>query len=108
MESFESISSRVFVEKMNCDELGDAVIVDVRERMEWEYYHLDQAVLIPMNTIPNRLEELPADRKLYIVCAHGVRSVNVCYFLKEQGYTDVVNVEGGMAAIGMLLGFQYD
>ncbi|WP_079910718.1 rhodanese-like domain-containing protein [Paenibacillus sp. 32352] len=108
MEPFEMIDPKAFVEKLNQREMGDSIIIDVREPMEWEYYHLDEAKLIPMNTIPARLSELPTDRKLYIVCAHGVRSANVCYYLKQQGYDNVVNVEGGMAAVAMLRGFQYD
>ncbi|MDF2961063.1 MAG: sulfurtransferase [Paenibacillus sp.] len=108
MDSIEMISPREFTAKLNNSELGDALIIDVREKMEWDYYHLEEALLIPMNTVPNQLEQLPRDKKLYIVCAHGVRSAHVCYYLREQGYEDVVNVEGGMAAVAMLRGFQYD
>ncbi|WP_028548702.1 rhodanese-like domain-containing protein [Paenibacillus sp. UNC451MF] len=108
MEPFETIDPRSFVDKLNRKDLGDSLIIDVREPMEWDYYHLDEASLIPMNTIPGRLAELPRDRTLYIVCAHGVRSANVCYYLREQGYEDVINVEGGMAAVSSLRGFQYD
>jgi rhodanese-related sulfurtransferase len=108
VQLYDEISPKEFVEKLDRNEWKEALIVDVRERVEWDYYHLEEAVLIPMNTIPHKLEELPRDRKLYIVCAHGVRSAHVCYYLREQGYTDVINVEGGMAAVGMLQGFQYD
>ncbi|MFE5317135.1 rhodanese-like domain-containing protein [Paenibacillus sp. NPDC056579] len=108
MEPFEMIDPRSFVEKLETKQLGDALIIDVRESWEWEYYHLDEAKLIPMNTIPARMGELPEEQTLYIVCAHGVRSANVCYYLRQQGYENVVNVEGGMAAVAMLRGFQYD
>jgi len=108
MDSFEVIEPQQFVNKLNNKELGDAVIIDVREPMEWNYYHLDEATLIPMNTIPARMSELPGDKTVYIVCAHGVRSANVCYYLRQQGFDNVVNVEGGMAAVAMLRGFQYD
>ncbi|NOU97592.1 rhodanese-like domain-containing protein [Paenibacillus sp. LMG 31456] len=108
MDSFEIISPREFTGLLNKGELEDALVIDVREQMEWEYYHLEESILIPMNTIPANLDQLPRDRKLYIICAHGVRSANVCYFLQEQGYEDVINVDGGMAAVAMLRGFQYD
>jgi rhodanese-related sulfurtransferase len=110
MDSLEAISPRDFIGKLEQGELKDSLIIDVRERMEWEYYHLDEAVLIPMNTIPANMDQLPRDRKLYIVCAHGVRSANVGYYLQEQGYEKdkIINVEGGMAAVAMLRGFQYD
>lgn len=108
MESFDSIHPRAFLEKLEAKQLDEALIVDVREQWEWDYYHLDEAKLMPMNTIPSRMGELPDDRPIYIVCAHGVRSANVCYYLREQGFEHVVNIEGGMAAVGMLRGFQYD
>ncbi|MCS7462431.1 rhodanese-like domain-containing protein [Paenibacillus doosanensis] len=108
MESFEYIEPREFLEKVDGKRLGDALIIDVREPMEWDYYHLEEAKLIPMNTIPARLPELPQDKPLYIVCAHGLRSANVCYYLRQHGYEQVINVEGGMAAVAMLRGFQYD
>ncbi|PZE21976.1 rhodanese-like domain-containing protein [Paenibacillus xerothermodurans] len=108
MERMQAISPEDFVEKLNNNELEHSAIIDVREPVEWDYYHLNEAQLIPMQSIPTRLEELPKDRDLYIVCAHGVRSTHVCYFLREQGFNNVINVNGGMAAVAMLLGFQYD
>jgi rhodanese-related sulfurtransferase len=64
--------------------------------------------LMPMNKIPHKLHEIPEDRDIYVVCAHGVRSQMVCEFLRENGVERAINVNGGMAAIGMLRGFQYD
>lgn len=83
-------------------------IIDVREQFEWDYYHLEASALIPMNTIPSRMNELDDTLPIYIVCAHGVRSVAVCNYLEEQGYSGLHNVTGGMAAIASLKGFQYD
>lgn len=83
-------------------------IIDVREPYEWDYYHLDQSTLIPMNDIPVRLPDISRDKPLYIVCAHGVRSEAVCRFLREQGYNGLHNVTGGMAAIASIRNFQYD
>jgi rhodanese-related sulfurtransferase len=97
-----------FLQKMEQNELGDSIIIDVREPYEWDYYHLDEAKLLPMNSIPSRLHEIPQDQDIYMVCAHGVRSAVVCNFLIEQGYTRVINVEGGMAAIAELRNFRYD
>lgn len=105
---FESIEPEAFRAKTDNGELGDALVLDVREPYEWEYYHWEQAQLMPMNSIPGRLAELPKDRTIYIVCAHGIRSANVCYYLKQNGFDDVINIDGGMAALAALRGFQYD
>ena len=103
-----TIHPQKFLEHVDRGQLQNSIIVDVREPYEWEYYHMEEAVLIPMQQIPHRLNELPEDKDVYLVCAHGVRSYRVAEFLQENGFDRVINVEGGMAAIGMLRGFQYD
>ncbi|OPH60877.1 sulfurtransferase [Paenibacillus ferrarius] len=103
-----SIHPQKFLDLLNEQELKDSVIIDVRELHEWEYYHLDEAKLIPMQQIPPRIGELPEDQDIYLVCAHGVRSYRVAEYLQENGIERVINVDGGMAAIAMLRGFQYD
>ncbi|NEW06120.1 rhodanese-like domain-containing protein [Paenibacillus sp. SYP-B3998] len=103
-----NIQPHKFLEALDQNLIKDSLIVDVREPHEWEFYHLDEAVLIPMQQFPHRLGELPEDKDIYLVCAHGVRSYHVAGFLRENGFDRVINIEGGMAAIGMLRGFQYD
>ncbi|MDB5053779.1 MAG: sulfurtransferase [Bacilli bacterium] len=89
-------------------EINRKNVIDVREIGEWEYYHLAETTHIPMNSIPERLSEIPNDQTLYIICAHGVRSAAVCNYLYKHGYDQVKNVEGGMAAIAGLRGIDYD
>ena len=85
-----------------------AVILDVREHAEWDYYHLEEAWLMPMQSVPAGINRIPRDKTVYVVCAHGVRSAAVCDYLESHGYDNTVNVIGGMAAIGALRGFRYD
>lgn len=109
MNNWSDLEPELFVELLRSGKLEASQIIDVREEMEWEYYHLEQSVLVPMSAIPDRLHELAADKTLYIVCAHGVRSAAVCNYLQEKGYGSLRNVAGGMAAIALLNdGFQYD
>lgn len=108
MQPFDRVRPEDFKQMLDDGDLSDSLILDVREPYEWEYYHWEEPVLMPMNTIPDKLEELPKDKTIYIVCAHGVRSANVSYYLKQQGFERVVNVDGGMAALAGLCGFQYD
>ncbi|MBD0380630.1 rhodanese-like domain-containing protein [Paenibacillus sedimenti] len=103
-----SIQPHKFLEVLDQGQLQDSIIVDVREPYEWDYYHMEEAVLLPMQQIPHRMGELPENKDIYLVCAHGVRSYRVAEFLQENGFDRVINVEGGMAAIGTLRGFQYD
>lgn len=107
MENYD-INPRSFVERYEQGGPDDGIIIDVRELHEWDYYHLERALHIPMNTVPQRLEQLPKDKTLYIVCAHGVRSAVVANYLLEQGFAKIQNVQGGMSAVAELRGFAYD
>jgi rhodanese-related sulfurtransferase len=104
----KNIEPEDFLQRMDSGELHDSLVLDVREPDEWEYYHLEGTLLFPMNTIPGRLGEIPRDRDVYVVCAHGIRSEMVCRFLRGNGFAQVINVHGGMAALARLRGFAYD
>ena len=108
MEQWTDVEPLAFASLMREGKLSAGQVIDVREQTEWDYYHLEHTTLMPMNTIPGRLDELPIDKTLYIVCAHGVRSVAVCRYLQERGFGGLRNVLGGMAALASLNGFQYD
>jgi rhodanese-related sulfurtransferase len=71
-----------------------ALVVDVREPGEYVEGHVPQALLMPLRTVPDRYQDLPKDRTVYLVCTVGARSMQAAYFLAELGY-DVRNVAGG-------------
>ncbi len=75
-------------------------LVDVRNPDEYAAGHVPGAVLVPMHTVPVRLQDIPRDRTVYLVCAVGGRSGQVAAWLGPQGY-DVVNVAGGTQAWAM-------
>ncbi|MFD1955771.1 rhodanese-like domain-containing protein [Paenibacillus thailandensis] len=110
MDNWYDVEPRKLLELVESGEIKEDQIIDVREPEEWHYYHLPGSTHIPMNTLPYALDRLPADKPLYIVCAHGVRSVAVCRYLAEIGGFGhgLYNVEGGMASIASLRGFDYD
>ncbi|MCS0499086.1 rhodanese-like domain-containing protein [Protaetiibacter mangrovi] len=72
-----------------------AAIVDVRQPDEYAAAHVSGAQLIPLGELPARLDELPADRTLYVICHSGGRSAQATAFLEAQGI-DAVNVIGGI------------
>jgi rhodanese-related sulfurtransferase len=71
------------------------LILDVREQYEWNQVHIPEALHIPMNEVPARLGDLPHDRRIAVLCAHGSRSYGVAHYLREQGF-DAWNVVGGI------------
>lgn len=71
-------------------------LLDVREPYEYQIAHLKDSVLIPMNDIPMRLQELEKDRAIVVICHHGMRSENVAYYLDQQGFSKIYNLTGGI------------
>lgn len=82
------------------DSGSDHLLIDVREPAEWDTCHLDNAKHIPMRTIPQHLEELAEwkNKPVYVMCHHGGRSGQVGMYLSQQGFTDVININGGIHA----------
>jgi len=74
------------------------LLLDVREPFEYQIASLDNSVLIPMNQIPDRLDELEKQQAIMVICHHGMRSENVAYYLDQQGFTQVFNLTGGIDA----------
>jgi rhodanese-related sulfurtransferase len=90
------------VPEIDVDELArvresGAVLVDVREPDEFDAFHVPGAHLIPLADVPERIEEIPDDERVYVICATGARSGRAVEFLNRQGY-DTVNVAGGSKA----------
>lgn len=75
-----------------------ALLVDVREQWEWEDQHIPGAVLIPLAEIPQRLDEIPLDRDVYVHCRLGGRSAQAVEFLRASGRPRAINVAGGIQA----------
>jgi adenylyltransferase/sulfurtransferase len=77
---------------------GEAILVDVREPWESEQSRIAGAVLIPLAELPQRLDEIPADRDVYVHCRLGGRSSRAVEFLHEHGRPRAINVVGGIEA----------
>lgn len=74
------------------------VLVDVREPWEHELCTVDGSVLIPLQSLPGRLAELPNDRTIVVICHHGGRSAQATMWLRSRGYTQATNLGGGIDA----------
>jgi molybdopterin/thiamine biosynthesis adenylyltransferase/rhodanese-related sulfurtransferase len=76
------------------------VLVDVRERNEWNQGHIPGAVLIPLAELEDRVGKAAPDRSRPVIlyCARGNRSAFAARTLEELGYEDVVSIEDGFNA----------
>ncbi|CQR74206.1 putative adenylyltransferase/sulfurtransferase MoeZ [Sporomusa ovata DSM 2662] len=75
-----------------------AVIIDVRTLKEYQEGHIPDAVLIPLNQLETRLDEIPKDQTVLLICRSGRRSAQGTNLLRSKGFEQVVNIEGGMLA----------
>lgn len=76
-----------------------ALLVDVREREEFDKISLDVPYLlnIPMSEFERRFAEVPRDREVILVSADGQDSMKATYYLMREGYTDVLSMTGGVS-----------
>jgi rhodanese-related sulfurtransferase len=76
---------------------GELVVVDVREPYEWEAGHVPGSLHLELESLGERLAELPEDRPVAFLCLGGGRSGVVAETLKARGY-EAYNIEGGFRA----------
>lgn len=74
------------------------VFVDVREPHEYKSGHVQGMKNIPLGQLAGRTGELPKDREIVLMCRSGGRSMMAAKTLKKHGYTQIVNVRGGISA----------
>ncbi len=76
-----------------------AKFVDVREPWEFATARIDGSVLMPMGDVPSRAhQELDPEERVVVVCHHGVRSMNVTAWLRNQGFEQAQSLRGGIDA----------
>ena len=74
-----------------------ATVIDVREPWEYSAGHVPGAALMPLGSLAQLAGDLPRNRRIYVICASGNRSLVAADALVRAGY-DAVSVAGGMAA----------
>jgi rhodanese-related sulfurtransferase len=75
------------------------LLLDVREPWEHATAHIEPSTLIPMNDIPGRAhQELDEEAHLLVLCHHGMRSLSVAAWLRQQGFDKAQSVSGGIDA----------
>jgi len=72
------------------------VLLDVREPYEYSLCHLESSTLIPVEELPTRLGELNRDSEIVVYCHVGIRSTGAVRLLKQAGFANVRNLQGGI------------
>ena len=80
-------------------EAGDRpVLLDVRERWEFELARIEGSELVPMSELEGRFCELDPGSETVVICHHGLRSAHVTQALQRAGFSNVSNLGGGLDA----------
>lgn len=78
--------------------LDDTQFIDVREPTEVARGTLPGTINIPLGDLPEQFDELDKERRVVVMCQRGGRSTDAALMLTDAGFTDVVNLKGGMHA----------
>ena len=92
-KKFESVSPLEAQTRLD----DGALLLDVRESFEYQTFHAPAAKLISLGALEKRLNEIPQEREILVVCNSGNRSAQAATLLAKQGFK-VTNVKGGMVA----------
>ena len=93
---YENISPRELKERLDA---GDSpVLLDVRERWEYDLARIEGATLVPLSEIEGRFHELDPGAETVVICHHGARSAHVTRALNGAGFRSVANLQGGLDA----------
>ena len=85
--------------KAKMDSAEHFVLLDVREPWEIQTARIEGAKLMPMGDVPSRAhQELDPDDSIVVICHHGVRSMNVTAWLRQQGFEKAQSMRGGIDA----------
>jgi rhodanese-related sulfurtransferase len=104
---WEVVNTKLFMDyeitpeevKTKLDQGEEFTLLDVREPWEFETAHMTGARLFPMGDVPSRAhQELDPEDHIVVVCHHGVRSMNVTAWLRQQGFEKAQSMRGGIDA----------
>jgi rhodanese-related sulfurtransferase len=85
--------------KSKLDRKETFTLLDVREPWEFQTASIEGARLLPMGEVPSRAhQELDPEGEIVVMCHHGVRSMNVTVWLRQQGFEKVLSMRGGIDA----------
>ena len=85
--------------KTKLDQGDEITLLDVRESWEFETAKMAGTKLVPMGDVPSRAhQELDPENHIVVICHHGVRSMNVTAWLRQQGFEKAQSMRGGIDA----------
>ena len=97
-QSSISLPAEISVEEAHNKYQEGAFVLDVRTQEEWDEYHAPKPTLIPLDELPTRVNEVPKDQEIVVICRSGNRSQVGRDILLEAGFEQVTSSAGGLKA----------
>jgi rhodanese-related sulfurtransferase len=94
--SAETLPREISVAEASTMRDAGAFILDVRQPEEWNEVHISGATLIPLGDLASRVDEVPTDQEVVVVCRSGNRSQQGRDILLSAGYEQVTSMAGGI------------
>ncbi len=91
---YENVTPRELKARLDAGERP--VLLDVREQWEFDLARIEGSKLVPMSELEHRFSELDPAAETVVICHHGLRSAYVTRVLDRLGFSNVVNLEGGL------------
>lgn len=91
-----SFPSEISVQEAVAKRDSGAFILDVREPDEWNQFHVPNSTLIPLGELATRVDEMPKNQEIVVVCRSGNRSAKGRDILRSAGFTQVTSMTGGL------------
>ena len=93
MREFSALELKAYLE--SCEQ--QPLLLDVRQDWEFKLCKIEDSVLIPMSQIPTKIETLNLEQETVVICHHGIRSRSVGRYLEQAGFSNIINLSGGVA-----------
>jgi rhodanese-related sulfurtransferase len=93
----EPIPSNISIDETYEIYEGGGYLLDVRTQEEWDEYHIPGTTLIPLDELESRVEEVPRDQEVVVVCRSGNRSQVGRDILLQAGFSQVTSMDGGVS-----------
>jgi len=92
----ERVTAGTLAERLESPE--PPLVLDVRTEREWNERRIGDSANIPLSRLSRRIDELPRDRPIVVHCASGYRSAIAASLLLRDGFAEVADLVGGLAA----------
>ena len=98
MRHFTAAEMHAYLQSVSETKSTAPLLLDVREPWEFEHCHIENSKLVPMRQIHDYIPEMEPTQEIIVICHHGIRSRQVAKYLESLGFTNLINLTGGVEA----------